>query len=516
MEKNTLIATTAVLIVFSAMLITLVPTGVDLLLQNSNTQANQKDTSSEPHFNIGEYARIVSSEKAPQAVTLFAGESEVSSKQGTELTIYNDNLALVKENRTIDLAKGLNKVEFKDVASGIDATSVMFTDTKYPSTFVVEQNYEYDIVSKNKLLEKFLEKEITVSVNKSDGGSEEYTGKLLSYSDGILLETLQGVVSLSSVQKISFPTLADGLLTKPTLVWQIYTDNAGERSTQTSYLTTGMTWNADYVAKLSENDDSLDLKGWVTVKNASGTTYPNSKLKLVAGDVNRVYDTPRYLDYNVMYEKSMAGAAYSPEQFEEESLFEYHMYSLGRNTDIKNNQTKQISLLSSSDVSADKEFVYDGSRFGTKVRTIINLKNSEEQGLGMPLPKGKVRVYKEDSQGQLQFVGEDLIDHTPKDEEIELFIGNAFDIVGERKQTDRTEISRSVVRFTFEITLKNHKETNVEVTVPEHLYGWKNWTITSKTDPYEKIDSNTIEFKVNVPADGEKKITYTVEYIDYY
>ena len=514
MKKNTLIATTTIAVLMSVLLLTLVPTGLDFILQNN--QENQEDTTTGPHFNIGEYARIVSSEKPSQAMILFAGESEVSTKEGTELTIYNSNLALVKENRTIDLAKGLNKVEFKDVASGIDATSVMFTDTKYPSTFVVEQNYEYDIVNKNKLLEKFLEKEITVNVNKSNGETEEYTGKLLSYSDGILLETSEGVVSISSVQKISFPTLADGLLTKPTLVWQIYTDNAGARTTQTSYLTSGMTWNADYVAKLSENDDSIDLKGWVTVKNTSGTTYPNSKLKLVAGDVNRVYDTPQYLN-DVIYSKTMvAEAGYAPEQFAEETLFEYHMYSLGRNTDIKNNQTKQISLLSSSNVTAEKEFVYNGAQYGTKVRTIINLKNSEEQGLGMPLPKGKVRVYKEDSEGQLQFLGEDLIDHTPKDEELELFIGNAFDIVGERTQTDRTEISRSVIRYTYEILLKNHKETEVEITVPENMYSWKNWTITSTTDEYTKEDSNSIEFKVKVPADGEKKITYTVEYIDYY
>ncbi|MCZ7392841.1 MAG: DUF4139 domain-containing protein [Candidatus Methanoperedens sp.] len=453
--------------------------------------------------NIEGGATIVSKE-VPKVALLSIAKAATPDKTKNEVTVYNQNLALVKEYRTMDLSSGNNIIKYVDVASQIDPTSVMFNDPKSQNTVVVEQNYEYDLVSSDQLLDKYLDKEITVT---SD--NESFTGKLLSRSGGITLETQKGVVVLNNVKKIEYPDSA-GLLTKPTLIWQIYTDSSGSREVETTYLTGGMNWKANYIATIDQSDSKANIKGWVTIENNAGTAYPDAKLKLVAGDINRV-EVPQYY-----YDKGVAAATAipapmmgAPPGFTQEGLFEYHLYTLQRPTTLNNNEIKQISLLSADNVPAKKEYSYDGARDGEKVRVVLNITNSEENGLGMPLPKGVVRVYKADSDGQLQFLGEDSIDHTPKDEKLRINVGNAFDIVGKRLVTDREGMGAYGNRESYSIELKNHKTEDAKIIVTEQFYG--NWQITKASEQYKKKDANTIEFEVNVPKDGTKTINYTVE-----
>ena len=422
----------------------------------------------------------------------------------TEVTVYNDNLALVKEKRELNLKSGVNSVEYTDVAALIDPTSVMFEDTKNKDTAVLEQNYEYDLVSSQKLLDKFLDKEITAT--EKEGNT--YTGILMSYDyDKMVLKLSDGkVVTLSEVSKVEFPDSAD-LLTKPTLVWQVYSPTAGNRNILTSYLTGGMSWKANYIVKTSADDTKADIQGWVTVDNKAGTTYENAKLKLVAGEVHRVA-VPQEMYKG---EVTTAAEAVSDEAkggFVEESLFEYHLYTLERPATLKNNQIKQLSLLSTDSVPVEKELVFDVSK-SNDIQVVLNLNNSKEKGLGMPLPAGVLRVYKADSEGQLQFLGEDSIDHTPKDEEINVVVGSAFDVTGKRTQTNYDKVSTNAWKESYEIELKNHKSEAQKVKIVEKIYG--EWKITENSDPYEKKDANTAEWEVTVPADSSKKVTYTVQ-----
>ncbi|MCR4335087.1 MAG: DUF4139 domain-containing protein [archaeon] len=479
--------------------------GLNSIIGNEQIIAKAK-----PNFNINEVSYKVAVGK-PEAALFADTTKDIGEKGSSEITVYNQNFALVKDVREMFLEKGINLVQFKDIASGIDATSVFFQDLTHSSTFVVEQNYEYDLVSKNKILEKYLDKEITVQVAEGDQ-VKEYTGKLLSFNDGIVLDSDGKIIALSNSSKIEFTELPGGLLTKPTLVWKIYAEQAGNRETQTVYLTTGLDWRADYIATVNDSDTALDFTGWTTITNNSGTGYPDTKLKLVAGDVHRIQDNE--VKYREVFEYADSIGAASPQQFGEESLFEYHLYTLERKTTINNNETKQISLLSANDIPSQKEFVYDGASNGEKVQVKMRFNNSESQGLGMPLPKGIVRVYKKDSDGQLQFVGEDQIDHTKTEDELELFLGNAFDVTGERTQTNSENVTKGFYKYEYKIKLENQKDEAINVIVKENL--GSSWNITKSSMPYDKKSSNEIEFNVNVPAKGEAEVTYAVEYRYYY
>ncbi len=340
----------------------------------------------------------------------FISAGAAGTDSGTEVTVYNQNLALVKEQRKLELKAGVNQVEYTDVAALIDPTSVMFEDTKSKDTVVLEQNYEYDLVSSYKLLDKFLDREITVT----DEEGNSYTGTLLSHDGGVVLKLEdEKVVTISEVSKVEFPDSA-GLLTKPTLVWQVYSPVGGTRDVLTSYLTEGMSWRADYIVKANADDTKADIQGWVSVDNNAGTTFEDAKLKLVAGEVHQVFVPQSRVMYDEIVEEDVAYAV-DKGGFAEESLFEYHLYTLERPATLKDKQVKQLSLLSADSVPVEKELIFDGAR-SDKVRVVLNLENSKDKGLGMPLPAGVVRVYKADSEGQLQFLGEDSIDHTPKDE----------------------------------------------------------------------------------------------------
>ncbi|MCB2081271.1 MAG: DUF4139 domain-containing protein, partial [Rickettsiales bacterium] len=407
---------------------------------------------------------------------------------------------------------------FRDVAALIDPTTVTFKSITHPTdTTVLEQNYYFDLVNQQKLLERFLDQTITAEQYRGEQ-VESFEGKLLSAAGGLVLENNNGrVTALNHYDNIRFPELPGGLITKPTLVWDVATESPGKHTIESSYQTDGITWWADYNAVYSEgkneNSGFLDLGAWVSIVNKSGASYNDAKLKLIAGDVHRA--TPARPPV-MRKEMMMAMAADSSGSgFQEKSFFEFHLYTLGRAATIPDNSTKQIELFpQATGIPVTKEYLYDGAQQPDKVGVYLKFRNEKEQGLGIALPAGRLRVSKrDDADNSLEFIGEDIIDHTPKDEDIRVKLGNAFDIVGERKQTyNRTENARRWAEEKYEIVVRNHKDAPIDVTIKEHLYRSSNWKISDYTGSYEKQDSNTIHFPVHVPANGEETVQYTVRY----
>ena len=427
--------------------------------------------------------------------------------QEISLTVYNQNFALVRETRQMMFSSGICTVAFTDVAARIDATSVHFKSLTGPEKLtILEQNYEYDLVSADKILQKYVDEEIRLITKKG----EVFSGKLLSASKSDVVIQDEGggiqVVRGDGIQHFDFPKLPEGLITRPTLVWMVENRGPRKQKTELSYLTDGVNWHAEYVAVVDPDDKHLNLGGWVSLVNQSGASYRNTKLKLVAGDVHRVRPLRQYRASAM--KRDMLIAAEAAPQFEEKSFFEYHLYTLQRETTLKNNQTKQISLFPSTKTKTEKIFIYDGLAYGKKVRVYLEFKNSKTDGLGIPLPQGKIRVYKEDEDSALEFVGEDLIDHTPVDEKVRVFLGNAFDLVGERVQKSSRKISDRARQDEIEISMRNHKEEDVEIVVTEHLYG--DWRIIQRSHPFVKKDARTAEFRISVPSKGEVVLNYTV------
>lgn len=440
--------------------------------------------------------------------------------------------AVIKTTGQYNIKKGLNQLEVTDVAALLDPTTVSFRSLTDPEAHVLEQNYQFDLVSQQKLLQRYLGKTITVEqVQGSDTNRIE--GELVSATGGIVLQDDNGNIhSINNYSNIQFPKLPGGLRTKPTLVWDLNATKPGKHDIELSYQTEGMTWWSDYNVVYSEennkgNSCNLDLSAWVSIINQSGASYENAKLKLIAGDVNRV-EPQNQARGRVMYEK-IASTADSA-GFEEKAFFEYHLYTLGRPATLPDNSTKQLELFPSvSSISCNKELVFDASsqyaygglntnqNYGKisqdDVNVYLRFDNSEDNNMGMPLPAGRIRVNQKDSDGSLEFIGEDIIDHTPKDEDVLIKMGNAFDIKGERKQTDyRVDTKARTMSESFEITLKNHKAEAADVVIRETLYRWSQWEIGSKSQDFTKQDSRHIHFDVEVPANGEAKVSYTVNY----
>lgn len=458
-------------------------------------------------------------------IALSTTSAMAEEAEGVALTIYNQDFGVVREKRTVDLRQKVGTIRFSDVAAQIDGTSVQFKSLTHPNTTVLEQNYEYDLVSADKLLEKHIDRSIAVLTK--DGS--RYSGTLLSFDpDQLVLRQDKDIVMIQrgdNVKDIQLGAVPEGLITKPTLVWKLATEKTGRQLVEVAYQTAGLGWQADYNAVLNAKDTHLDLGGWVTIYNHSGATYRDARLKLIAGDVRRVQAPTQ------MFRKDAMAAEAAP-GFEEKAFFEYHLYTLGRATTVAQNQTKQIELLKASNVPVKKVFLYDGApqygfyggliseaSYGSetsnkKVNVLLEIKNSKDNRMGMALPKGKVRLYKRDeADAALEFIGEDEIDHTPKDELIRLHIGDAFDVVGERKRTDyKVDTGRHVITESFEIRIRNHKSTPIEVLVKETLYRWSNWEIVKASHKHEKYDSNTVHFPVKVGKDSEQVITYTVRY----
>jgi len=430
-----------------------------------------------------------------------------SNQKSVAITVYNNNLGVVKDVRTLDITSGISTIKLTDVAQYIDPTSVHIGIEGE----VLEQNFQYDLVSMDKILNKYLDKSIQLVNQKG----ELIEGILLtSSSNKIVLQKKDGgLLLLSDVSdyQISVNALPEGLITKPTLVWMVNSSKSGKQDVEVSYQTSGMNWHTEYVAVLNKNDDKLDLNSWVSVENKSGTTYKNAKLKLVAGDVNLVQ--PQYNNRRYKGEMVMAMDAMQP-QFEEKEFFEYHIYNLQRQTTLSNNETKQVSLFEASDVKANKKYYYKGGSYygnsaNRKVSVIIEFENSKANNLNVPMPKGKVRVYKSDGDA-LEFIGEDLIDHTSKNEKVKLKIGEAFDIVVNDVQTENKRISDRVSEQEYEITIKNKKNESIVVDVERSL--GLNWTVLNSSLDYKKIDSQNILFKVPVKAEGETVLKYKVRY----
>ncbi len=445
-----------------------------------------------------------------------------AEEEGVELTIYNQNFGVIKDKRFLDLKEGANEIKFQDVAATIEPETVHFKSLSFPDKCTIkEQNYEYDLVSPAKLLTKYVDKKVKIVM--LDGTI--YEGTLSSFDGQNLIivnekdDMLNMVNRSEHIRDITFPELPEGLITKPTLIWDIACEKAARHLSEVSYMADGVNWAADYVAVLNKDDKKMDLNGWVTIDNKSGATYKNAKLKLIAGDVRRqpkVVAQGAMGKMGVFYDESIAPS------FEEKPFFEYHMYTLQYPSTVKDNQTKQISLLTAEEVPVNKILIFESrsesySDQMEKAKIMIETINSKENKLGMPLPKGKVRVYKKDQDDSLQFVGEDNIDHTPKDEKIRLYLGDAFDVVGQRKKTNFKESGGLLLggsaEESYEISLRNHKEEDTEVTVVEHLYRYSNWKITASSHPFSKKDAQSIEFKVKVPKAGEEvKVNYTVKY----
>ncbi|HUN67043.1 MAG TPA: hypothetical protein VMW43_13205 [Bacteroidota bacterium] len=450
----------------------------------------------------------------------------------TDLTIYNQNLSLIREERAIDIPAGTARVIVPDIPATIDGTSLSFRSLTDPAAVrILEQNYRYDLVSREKLLQRYIGKEIQF------GGA---TGKLLaagtrsydgSHSAVGLVAEINGKIELDPGGQIVLPKLPEGLILKPQLEWLVSNNREGEQKTELSFLAGGLSWNANYVALLDKSDTKLDLTGWVTVTNNSGTSFRDAGLKLVAGDVNLVNDQLEYMRKGGVRAEAVNAAA---PQFKQTDLFEFKLYTLGRRTDLANDETKQIELVRGAGITAEKKFIYDGladqwrywynsasyreqgslgQQSNPKVGVYVTFKNAESSGLGMPLPKGKIRVYKKDDDGKEQFIGEDEIDHTPKDEELRLYLGNAFDLVGERAQTDyRVVVPNHSYEETIQIKVRNHKKEDAEVQIYEHPWRWNQWEIVKTNADYVKVDQTTIRFPVKIAKDGEKTVTYTIRY----
>ena len=437
---------------------------------------------------------------------------EADMGPGLSLTIYNQDLAVIKERRLIELPRGRETVKFEDVAQRIIPQSVQFSSLTDPArTTVVEQNYEFDLVSADKLLYKYIDKPIRVITQ--DGGLVD--GRLLSFDRGQLVlrddvdDSIQLLPRAKNVRDIQFSTLPEGFLTKPTLIWLVEARKAGEHLAKVAYQSRGFTWRADYTALVAEDHKSMTLAGWVTITNNSGASYRDAGLKLMAGDVHVVQERERARAGMPTPEFSLKSLE-EPAGFVEKSFAEYHLYTLGRRTSLLDKQVKQIELFPIVEtVPVEKKYLYKANR---DVGVYLEVKNSKEKNLGMPLPGGKVRIYQNDIDGAREFIGDDSIDHTPKDEPVKVRMGRAFDIAAQRIQTDQRRPARRVRIETFKITLRNHKDQAVRMAVEDYLHPRRNWKITATSDEFTKKDYRTITFEKEMPANSEWVITYTVRY----
>ncbi|MGA2301355.1 MAG: DUF4139 domain-containing protein [Candidatus Acidiferrum sp.] len=437
------------------------------------------------------------------------------------ITVYNSNIALVRDVRQLQLPSGGFRLKFMDIAATVNPATVHFRSLTDPEKLgVIEQNYEYDLLEPAKLLNKYVGKEVTLVRTYMDNNTtkhEEIKAILLANNSGPVWRIGNEIVTGLSSDGYRFPEVPANLYDRPTLLMSLENTGARKQSIETSYLANNLSWNADYVLTVTRDDKAADLDGWVTLVNNSGTAFHNAKLQLVAGDLNRL---PAPINGRNMEMMALGGADKKQAQFQQESFSEYHLYSLGRRTSVEDKETKQISLLQGSGVPVEKLFVVNGQNFyyhnaqnpgaplKDPVMVFYKFKNEEKAGLGIPLPAGNLRVYQKDSKGGVLFIGEDRIGHTPKDEFINVKIGNAFDVVCERKQTDYKSIATHVWEMEFEITLRNHKDTPVTVQVNEPIGG--DWEMLTSSHKYTKTSAWAAQFDVPVKANGESVLTYRI------
>lgn len=442
-----------------------------------------------------------------------AGETSQTDQTDVAVTAYNNNRALIRDRRTIKLLPGETTLQFMDVAAQIQPETVSLRSLSHPGELhILEQNYEFDLMSPEALMNNYVGKEVRLINKSADYSFFEQPATLLGNNNGPIYD-IGGDIYLGHPGSVVLPELPEELIAKPSLIWLL--DNAAtDHEVEVTYLTGGISWKADYVVTLAQDEQTLSLEGWVTLTNESGAQYTNAQLKLVAGDVNIVQPAMAFGGGGGMRREMAMKAA----PMQEESFAEYHLYSLDRRTTIKQNQTKQVSLLRADGVAVTKVYEFRGQGYyysqplppqqEENVGVFLKLKNEATNQMGMPLPGGIMRVYQPDSDGMLQFSGEDRIEHTPKDEEVTLRLGNAFDVVGERVQTDYSRIAPTVHESGYTITLRNHKEEAVTVDVVESIHG--DWQMLTSSLTHVKKDARTAVFSVPVPADGEVALSYRV------
>mgnify|MGYP000695122394 CR=1 FL=1 len=456
----------------------------------------------------------------------FASDTEqltrLSDQTSLAVTIYNDNIALVKDQRTLTLDHGLNHLAFRGVSAKIrPETAILRSLDSSISLQVLEQNFDYDLLTPQKLLEKYTGKQVQISRTHPVTGERSVdTVTVLSTNNGIVIK-MKDQILINPVGEYIFNNVPDNLRDQPTLVTQLTSSSQQQQTIELGYLTGGLSWKSDYVAELSNDDSHLDLTGWVTLTNQSGTAFNNAQLQLVAGDVNQVQPQTRNRS---RYEAERMMKMQSDAPLAEENLFEYHLYSLARPTNLANNQTKQVALLSATSVPVTKQFILQGNPYyyssrytqlGEKIKVgvFVEFENSEQSHLGIPIPKGIIRVYKNDSKGNAQFVGEDRIAHSPKNETIQLKLGDAFDISANKKQTDFKTVRHSrpynsAHESGYEIELNNAKSEAITVTVREPIPG--DWEIISQSHPHTKVTAGMAEWNITIPAESSHTLRYQV------
>ncbi len=436
------------------------------------------------------------------------------------LTVYNSDLALVRDVRNVQLPRGTLDLRFMDIAATVNPATVHIRSLTEPTRLdVLEQNYEYDLLEPDKLLRKYVGRDVTLVRLVQDGGDtrqEEVKARLLSFNNAPVWQIGNEIVTGMHADHIRFPELPGNLYSRPTLIWSLENGGASRHRVEASYLATKLSWNADYVLPVARDDKSADVDGWVTLTNGSGTGFRNAKLQLVAGELNRV----RQVFGRMEADMKLNAAAPAAERMAQESFSDYHLYTLDRKTTVNNNETKQVSMLEATGFPIKKRYIVDGQSFyyrnaqhpGSPIKDVVQVyyqfKTEASAGLGMPMPAGVVRVYQSDSKGGVHFVGEDRIEHTPKDEMLNLKIGNAFDVVSERKQVDFEKISSNVYEMEYEVVIRNHKATPISVDVNEPIGG--TWRMIRTSHEYTKTDAWAAQFNLAVPADGAATLKYRV------
>jgi hypothetical protein len=486
------------------------------------------------------------------AILLFGAVMAATGQDNQPaLTIYNGNFVVVREHLPLDLKSGTNTVEFSGVTSHLEPDSVILRDPSGRALQILEQNYRNDPISQELLLSHYEGKTIDFVVRQDGAKIETVKGKIIrsgyiptsAYANnypqpgmGQPIIEIDGILRFGLPGQPLFPALDSDSILKPTLNWLLRTDKPGAFEAEISYVSGGMTWQSDYNLVIADKVDSktginaVDLVGWITMQNHSGKTFENARIKLLAGDVNKIQPPAALPRMEVMAMKAVVADEAAP-VVREKSFDEFHLYTLQRETTLRDEQTKQVEFVRAENIRAQRLYIYDGAQIGAyyyggliqdpsygtqsnpKVWVMQEFKNSETNHLGIPLPKGRLRFYRRDTDGHLEFVGENTIDHTPKDETIRVYTGNAFDVVGERKQTNfHIESRQHWMDETYEIRVRNHKKEPVQVRVVEHLYRCNNWKLADNSANYRKTDAHTVEFPVTIAPDGEQVIAYTVHY----
>lgn len=467
---------------------------------------------------------MVDSNKPIPTSAVTEQRSTLEDQTAVAVTIYNDDLALIRDSRRVELPAGRSELAFRDVSGQIRPETALLRATEGSAPQVIEQNFDFDLLTPAALLEKYVGREVgLVSTHPTSGEETEETATVLAATDGVVLRVGDRIETFRAGKapgRIVYRDIPANLRDRPTLVLTLDSEEAGSRLLELSYLSGGLGWKADYVGELSADEQQLDLAGWVTLTNRSGTSYRNAQLQLVAGEVNQVEEARGGPQVEMM---AMRAASPAP-NMREESLFEYHLYSLAHPTTIADNQTKQVALLDAPGVDVGKELLVQGDQRAYReprgelaqelaVTVYLTATNDEDSNLGLPLPAGIVRIYQRDSQGNAQFIGEDRIDHTPKNERIRLKLGQSFDVTAERKQTEFKKLSGTgpwqyQFEGAYEILVKNAKSEPETVVIQERIPG--DWTMLEESAPHEKGNANTAVWRLEVPAEGETRLSYRV------